>query len=208
MIFKYKDLQISKEVELDIDKIRAHQECIIRNINLQSNSTLYYNETIDPSLIELEPENIPEERLLLGEISANNFYFDEDRNRYLGLSVDIINFYLDGTNRKKMYLYNIPEISSSAVPARQYEEKVITGIEWYATSAVNDGQSIFEIRDNDTGNSLYTVSNNSGTDLQSDFINTLDVLISADTNISGYVLNNGLDTPVLKVYLRKTYYPV
>lgn len=208
MIFKYKDLQVSKQVELNIDNIRAHQACLIRSLNLQSDGSLYYNEVIDDSLIELIPENIPEEKMLLGEISQNNFYFDSTRNRYLGLDTEVIEYYLDGTNRKLMYMYQIPGISSSSVPYRLFEEYCIIAAEGYTTSLVPNNTAIMEIRNKVDNSVVLSLGNYSGSSVSEFYDGTLDVIVPSLSKLACYIKNFGLNTPVLKLYLKKTYYPV
>jgi hypothetical protein len=208
MIFKYKDLQASKNVELNITNIRSHQASIIRSINLLSNGTLFYNEIIDDSLIELIPENVPEERLILGEISQNNFYFDSVRNRYLGLDTEVVEYYLDGTNRKNMYMYQIPGISSLSVPYRLFDEYCIIAIEAYTTTSIPNNTNIIQIRNTVNNSILLTLSNNSGVSASEFYDDTLNNIVTNGSKLGAYILDYGLNTPVIKIFLKKTYYPI
>lgn len=205
MIFKYKDLQISKKVELNIEYIKKHQSSFIRTANLQSNGALFYNETIDDSLIELIPETNPEEKMILGEISANNFYYDTIRNKYLGLDTVEVSFYMDGTNKKNQYMYQIPSVTSNTIPYRLFDEYVLIGVEYYTLMPVPTGTSVFSIRNNATGANIVTLSNNTGSSLTEYYNDTYDIVIPTNTRLSAYILNFGVDAPVVKLYLKKTY---
>lgn len=209
MIFKYKDLQISREVELDILKIRQHQECAIRTANLQPDGTLYYNETIDNSLIELIPETVPEEKLLLGEVSANNFYYDVGRDRYLGLDTVEYSFYQSGTNKKNMYMFSTPNISSASVPYRLFDEMLIIGYQWFTGNNINNGTTIMEVRDMNNGAAnILSITNNTGWAVSEGFNDIMSLVVPAGARLAAYILNTRLSNPVLTIYLKKTYYPV
>ena len=205
MIFKYKELQFSKKVELNIEYIKKHQASFIRTANLQANGTLFYNEIIDDSLIKLIPETNPEEKMILGEISANNFYFDTVRNKYLGLDTVEISFYMDGTNKKNQYMYQVPSVPSNTIPYRLFDEYVLIGVEYYTLTPITNGTSVFAIKNNTSGANIITLSNNTGTSVTEYYNDTYDVVIPANTRISSYILNYGVDAPVVKLYLKKTY---
>ena len=205
MIFKYKELQISKKVELNIEYIKKHQSSFIRTANLQSNGTLFYNEIIDDSLIELIPETNPEEKMILGEISANNFYFDTVRNKYLGLDTVEVSFYMGGTNKKNQYMYQIPSVTSNTIPYRLFDEYVLIGVEYYTLMPVPSGTNIFSIRNNATQANIVTLSNTTGASITEYYNDTYDIVIPANTRLSAYILNFGVDAPVVKLYLKKTY---
>lgn len=200
MIFKYLTLENSVGVMDDIEIVRAHQMCMIRNVNVNPDGSLIYAEPLDGSLIELIPEYVSEEKLLISEVSANSFYFDETRQRYLDLDTVSVNFYLDGTNKKNQYMYYIPGVPSSTVPFKVTGEYCIIGYTYYSINTV-DG-NVIDLSAGGTSFLDVTINN---TNTQENL--TMDVLIN-DINLEAYINNIGLDVPVIKVYMKKTYYPV
>lgn len=208
MIFKYKTITVQKWVELDIDLIRAHQSSIIRTANILPNGNLIHDETIDDSLISLEAETLAEERLLLGEISQNNFYYDETRNKYLGLDTEVVTFYIDGTNKKKQYMYQIPGITSSSVPYKLFSNYCLIAAEGYTLTSVPNNTNVMQVRDIANGAStIMTFGNTSGVSASSFFNDTLDVTINSGSSLGVYILNFGMDAPAIKLFLKQIYNP-
>ena len=205
MIFKYKTLSVSKKVQLDIDIIRANQKSIIRNANITANG-LILNEEIDNSLITLEYENLAEQRLLLGEMTNNDFYFDDARNKYLSLETTTVDFYLDGSNKKLIYMYNTPGISSSSVPFKIFSDYCLTGIEFYGSTPIPKGTPLVQVNNVATGDIIYTYTTTSSSNEYS--VDNLNLDILSGTKIGAYMMNFGVNTPVFKIYLKKIYTPV
>ena len=205
MIFKYKNLEVSKKVELNIEYIKKHKASFIRTANLRPDGSLVYNETIDNSLIELIPETTPEENMILGEISANNFYYDATRNKYLGLDTIEVSFYLDGTNKKNQFMFQIPNVTSNTMPYRLFEDYVLIGAEYYTLNTTASGADVFAIKNNANGSNLLILSNTLASPVTEFYNVNYDVTIPANTRISCAVLNVGVDAPVVKIYLKKTY---
>lgn len=137
----------------------------------------------------------------IGGIPVEPYYHDMDRDRYLAFDTVVVNYYLDGTNKKSMYMYSIPGISSSSVPHKVLGEYCIIGWDYFSTST--ESGAVMEVR-NAAGASVLDVTLATATNSESN--TTADVLVT-DELLSGYVLDQGIDTPVLKVYLKKTYYP-
>ena len=136
-----------------------------------------------------------------GGTPVEPYYYDSIRGRYLAFDTIVSNFYLDGTNRKNQYMYQVPGISSSNIPYVVSGEYCIIGWDFYATTSV-DGQ-IMEILDENAVSqlSISVINSNAVSNTTSDILVT-------DKKLSVYILNTGIDTPVLKLYLKKTYYPI
>jgi hypothetical protein len=134
-------------------------------------------------------------------IPVEPYYYDAARDRYLAFDTVTVSYYLDGTNRKNMYMYNVPGVSSNSVPHKVTGEYCIVGWDYFSTST--ESGNVMEVR-NAAGASVLDIVLTTTTNSESN--TTTDTLVT-DELLSGYVLNNGIDTPVLKVYLKKTYYP-
>jgi hypothetical protein len=200
MIFRYLTLENQVDVMDNIDIVERHKGCMIRNVNHNPDGSLIYPEPLDLDQIELIAENTSEEKLLLSGIIANSFYYDDVRDRYLDLDMKVIEFYLDGTNKKNQFMYQVPGITSNLVPYKLEGEYCMVGIEFYSINTVTG--NVIDVKDQN-GNTLFPLSV-TNTSYYSDYtINEI-----ADTiDVSAYINNTGLDAPVIKVYVRKTYYP-
>lgn len=199
MIFKYLDLETSVEVIDNIEIIRNHQLCIIRNANIKNDESLYYSEPLDENDIELLPENPSEAKLLTEEIGEDSFYYDRDRDKYLSLDTTTVTFYMDGTGKKKQYFNLIPGVPSSEVPFKINEDYCIIGYS-ISTSNIVTG-TIVELRTD--GNSFYSIDVNNTDYLENNTLN----LTLINTELSAYINDIKLSLPVLIVKLKKIYYP-
>lgn len=135
------------------------------------------------------------------DIVANPFYYDKVRDKYLGNEEKEIQFYLSGTRKSRQYMYQVPNVRSNKSPYRVKDEYCITGYSFYNDKTVTDND-VIDLRD-DNKNSILSISV-INSDSSSD--DTVDILIN-DINLSSYINYTKLDIPVLKIYLRKTYYP-
>lgn len=140
--------------------------------------------------------------------SVNTYYFDSVRNRYLDLSTKTVTFYLDGNAKKNMYMYSNPLIFSSLVPERIFEEYALIAVEVFTTKLVPTGTTYMEIRNMPAGTLIKSISNNSGFSITEFYDNSLNILIPNGTKLAAYILAFGMDNPVLKLHLKKTYYPI
>lgn len=141
--------------------------------------------------------------LLGGGVSASEpYYFDSTRNRYLSFRTEVATFYLEGTNRKNIYMYNTPNIYSSLINYKVDGEYCLVGYQFYSTTS--EISNVIDVFSN-SGSLILPITLPTSTMFYSnDSIN----IIIADKGLSAYIKNNSINTPVLKLFLKKTFYPV
>jgi len=142
----------------------------------------------------------------IGGTPVEPYYYDTTRDRYLSFDTIQIDLYIDGTNRKNIYLYSMPSISSSLVPFVVFGEHCMIAYDFY-TSSTHNNKDIIEVVDTAAGNASR-ITINTGNNLTEIHNDTVDIIISDGQKIAGYINNFGLDAPVLRVYLKKTHYPL
>jgi hypothetical protein len=203
MIFKYKTISVSKEVEEDLNKINEHKECIIRAANIQSNGTLIHDEVIDPNLIELEAENDRETRLLKSIVQTAGFYFDESTGLYLDNQLDRVIMYENGLGHKDKYLNYIPQIRSNVVPYRinSTENVLITDIQFDRTLATSG--DMIQIKNLIDDSVIYTIS--CTTDEITTIIEDVNTVIPSDAEVACYLLGIRQDNPSVVMGIRKIW---
>jgi len=135
------------------------------------------------------------------------YYWDDVRGKYLANQSIKINFYENGTGKRRRYMNYIPEIRSNRVPfkVQNNEEYCLVSAEYYTTDE-NSG-SVMEIRDISDGvDTLATVDlGSNATDYF--YIDTLNIDIKSGVWLAGRILSTSLDNPVLVLELRKVYTP-
>ena len=136
-----------------------------------------------------------------GGIPVEPYYHDMTRDRYLAFDTIIVDFYMDGTNRKNMYMYQVPGIPSNSVPYKIDGEYCLIGWDFFATSI--ESGNIINIVDSNS-NVVLPITLSTTTSSES---NTSENTLVTDKLLSSYINSNGVDTPVVKIYLKKTYYP-
>jgi len=194
MIFKYKDLQKSYRVELDIDNIEAHMFSIIRTMNRQPDGSLYYNESIDLSLIELIGEDDKEQECIDRISGAQPYILDPTSNLYIGQQLDRVLFFENGTGHKEKYISYVPGVSSNVLPYRllSTDSIIIKFIQYEATYLASG--NIIDIKNTADDSIIYQFDVGT-TPTTSSFQDNVDVVINGPIDIGVYINNNRLDNP-------------
>lgn len=204
MIFKYKDLQQSHNVELDIDNIEMHAASIIRSMNMLSDGSLVYNETIDYNLIELIGESETEQEVIDRISGAQPYILDPTSGQYLNQQLERYTFFLQGTGHKDKYMDFVAGVPSNILSYKiqantQYTLQWIQFENTYPCSG-----NIIDIIDVDTSTILYSVDVGP-TITTSYYVEGLAETFTGPLNLGVYINNNRLDTPAIVFGVREVY---
>lgn len=205
MLFKYKTISVSKEVEDNLDKIEQHKLSIIRTANIKSDGTLIHDEIIDENLIEIDAENDRETRTLKSIVQAAAFYFDEVRGLYLDNQLTRIVMYENGSGHKNKYLNYIPQVRSNMVPYRisSTESFIITDLQFDRTIATSG--DVLEIRDISTTTPTVLYTLNVPVDEITTIHTDLNITLPSNAEIALYVGDIRHDNPSVVIGLRKIW---
>jgi len=135
------------------------------------------------------------------------YYWDEARQKYLANQSIKINFYENGTGKRRRYMNYIPEIRSDRVPFKiqDNEDYCLVAAEYYTTDE-NSGE-VMEIRDISDGVDVLATVNLGSTATDYFYADSLNIDLSSGVWLAGRILSTKLDNPVLILELRKIYTP-